>query len=48
MYSGRILKNWINACHLKRLRDEPRSVIYNEYHASADGTSGSDPPEQRS
>jgi hypothetical protein len=36
MYSGKILKNWINVSKLKRLRDESRQVLYNKYKPDAE------------
>jgi hypothetical protein len=28
-YTGRLLKNWVNVCKLRKLNDEPRHVLYN-------------------
>jgi hypothetical protein len=36
MYSGKILKDWINVSKLKRLRDESRQVLYNKYKPDAE------------
>jgi hypothetical protein len=37
-YSGKILKNWVNVCHLKRLKDESRIKLYNKLSARTTDT----------
>ena len=45
-YSGKLLKNWINVCKLKRLRDESRDRLYNKINQALPQTSAQGAPDQ--
>jgi hypothetical protein len=46
-YTGKILKNWINVCHLKRLKDESRLKLYNRLKANEGDSDTTQDIEQR-
>jgi hypothetical protein len=46
-YTGKILKNWINVCHLKRLKDESRLKLYNRLKANESDSDTTPDVEQR-
>jgi hypothetical protein len=46
-YTGKILKNWINVCHIKRLKVESRLKLYNRLNANENDSDTTPDVEQR-
>ena len=47
MYSGKLLRNWVHACKIRRLRDESRQNLYNRLNSQPPDTTAPQPAEQR-
>jgi hypothetical protein len=46
-YTGRLLKNWVNVCKLRKLNDEPRHVLYNRLRSDPTNSTTVDNVAQR-
>jgi hypothetical protein len=46
-YTEKVLKNWINICHLKRLKDESRLKLYNRLNSNESDSDTTPDVEQR-